>query len=125
VSEGVLDELAKMGPQGAPLVAKLTTASDAELRKLASLYARKGKDATAGIEDALRDGRPAVAGQAAGMRSDAAAKLTPIPLNVLLKAPSPGAVSAVRRDVQNNLAPVEIPVMLKNVPVGTWSRYIP
>lgn len=42
VSEGVLAELEKMGPQGAPLVAKLTKASDAELTKLVTLFGQKG-----------------------------------------------------------------------------------
>ena len=34
VTEGVLVELAKLGPEGAPMIAQLTTASDAELARL-------------------------------------------------------------------------------------------
>jgi chromosome segregation ATPase len=42
VDEGVLAELERMGPEGAPLVAKLTKASDAELSRMVSLYGRQG-----------------------------------------------------------------------------------
>lgn len=46
VSQGTLDELARMGPEGAPLVAQLVNASDAELAKLDDLFERRTKKAT-------------------------------------------------------------------------------
>lgn len=46
VSQGTLDELARMGPEGAPLVAELVKASDTELAKLDDLFSRRTKDAT-------------------------------------------------------------------------------
>ncbi len=45
VSEGTLDELAKMGPEGAPLIADLVRQSDAELAKLEPLFAARSKSA--------------------------------------------------------------------------------
>lgn len=53
VSQGVLDELAKLGPEGAELVAGLTTASDEELSKLEELYGEKGAAATAAFANTL------------------------------------------------------------------------
>ena len=43
VSTGTLDELARMGPEGAPLVAKLVNASDAELARMEELFGRRAK----------------------------------------------------------------------------------
>lgn len=126
VSEGVLAELARMGPEGAPLVAKLTTASDAELTRLVGLYRRKGQDASDELEGAIAAGRPGIAGEVAAIRQDMRDRLTPpIPMRATLSGPTPGQVSAVRRDVQNNMAPVEIPVMLRAVQPSTWSRLVP
>lgn len=126
VDEGVLEELARMGPEGAPLVAGLTKASDKELAKTVDLFKRRGAASTDQLAQGISDGAGKVVGAASGVRARAAGALSPpIPLWVQLNAPSPGAVSAIRRDVQNNLRPVEIPVMLKNVPTSTWSRFIP
>ena len=46
VSAGTLAELARMGPEGAPLVADLVTKSDAELDKMDGLFAQRSKEAT-------------------------------------------------------------------------------
>ena len=43
VSTSTLDELARMGPEGAPLVAKLVDASDAELARMEELFGRRTK----------------------------------------------------------------------------------
>jgi TP901 family phage tail tape measure protein len=46
VSQGTLDELARMGPEGAPLVADLVNRSDAELDEFDDIAARRSKEAT-------------------------------------------------------------------------------
>jgi TP901 family phage tail tape measure protein len=53
VSQGTLDELARMGPEGAPLVAELVNASDAELAKLDELFGRRTKEATGAMAGEL------------------------------------------------------------------------
>jgi hypothetical protein len=126
VSEGTLAELEKLGPQGAPLVAKLTTASDAELGKLVSLMRRKGADASGQLAQGIAAGKPGVAGEVSGIKEDMRRRLASgVSLPVKVTPPPAGQASAIRRDVQNNLRPVEIPVMLRSVPTSTWSRYIP
>ena len=47
VSGTTLAELAKLGPSGAPLVANLVNASDAELARLETAFAARGENATA------------------------------------------------------------------------------
>jgi hypothetical protein len=46
VSQGTLNELSRMGPEGAPLVADLVNRSDAELDKMDGLFALRSKEAT-------------------------------------------------------------------------------
>ena len=46
VSQGTLDELSRMGPEGAPLVADLVNRSDAELAEMDDLFAARSQDAT-------------------------------------------------------------------------------
>jgi TP901 family phage tail tape measure protein len=46
VSQGTLDELARMGPEGAPLVAELVARSDAELDRFDDITAMRSKEAT-------------------------------------------------------------------------------
>lgn len=57
VSADTLDELAKLGPEGAPLVAELVDASAAELAELDSLFARRTASATGAAVDQLRAAR--------------------------------------------------------------------
>lgn len=71
---------------------------------------------------------PAV--EAAALRTRAAAKRAalgdgPITIPTTVGAPPAGAVAQIRRDVQNGLKPVVIPVMLQNVAPSTFSRYVP
>lgn len=63
VSEGVLAELARMGPEAAPLVAGLATATDAELAKLDGLMQRRAEAGVASFEGALSAGAPAATAQ--------------------------------------------------------------
>lgn len=46
VSQGTIDELARMGPEGAPLVADLVNASDAELARFDDVTRARSKEAT-------------------------------------------------------------------------------
>lgn len=64
VSEGTLDKLARMGPEGAPLVAELVNASDAELAKLETLFAARTEGATGAMAAELRLAQPVLAGVA-------------------------------------------------------------
>jgi hypothetical protein len=111
VSEGVLAELEKMGPEGAPLVAKLTTASDAELAKLVSLYSRKGKDATDEMKDALASGKPGIAGEVQDVRDDMKRRLSGrIDVPVGVSGPSSGDLAAMRRQIFNSLSGITVTV---------------
>lgn len=58
VSQGTLDELARMGPEGAPLVAQLVTASDAELAQMEGLFASRSAAATSAWGLQLTQARP-------------------------------------------------------------------
>jgi TP901 family phage tail tape measure protein len=72
VSEGTLDELARMGPEGAPLVAQLVNASDAEIAKLESLFQTRTKAATGALASELLLARPVLTRIAAAAGQDTA-----------------------------------------------------
>lgn len=77
VSEGTLSELARMGPEGAPLVADLVNRSDAELGKMDGLFAARSKEATDAWGAQLTMAQPvlaAIAAKGGKGASDAAAK---------------------------------------------------
>lgn len=61
VSQGTLDELARMGPEGAPLVAELVNASDAELAKMEGLFGQRSKTATDAFANTLNSAAPVIA----------------------------------------------------------------
>lgn len=61
VSQGTLDELAKMGPEGAPLVAQLVSSSDKELKKLDGLFRARTDTATGAIAEVLTNAGPILA----------------------------------------------------------------
>jgi hypothetical protein len=76
VSEGTLDELAKMGPEGAPLVAELVDASDAELARLEAVFAARSSAAAGAFAEQLTLAQPvltAVAQRAGQATADALA----------------------------------------------------
>ncbi|HCS2945849.1 TPA: hypothetical protein OQU49_004471, partial [Shigella flexneri] len=73
VSQGVLDELAKLGPEGAPLVADLVDASDEELARLEDIYGQRSTDATTEFADNLRNSGPVLAEVMRVAGADAAA----------------------------------------------------
>lgn len=72
VSQGVLDELAKMGPEGAPLVADLVNASGEELAKLEGIVAERSEAATGAFAQKLRDSQTVINAAAAQLGQDAA-----------------------------------------------------
>jgi hypothetical protein len=126
VDQGVLEQLARMGPEGAPLVAKLTSASDKELDRMNALFKRQGAAAATGVAESIAAGRPAIGREVQEIREDARRRLSnPVNLPTTITGPGGAAIAAVRRDVQNGLRPVVIPTMLQAVPTSTWSRYIP
>lgn len=75
VSQGTLDELARMGPEGAPLVAQLVTASDEELARMESLFAERTGAATGAFATTLDTSSPIIAAAAAQLGQEAAAEI--------------------------------------------------
>jgi hypothetical protein len=111
VSEGTLAELEKLGPEGAPLIAKLTKASDAELGKLVSLMKRKGADSTEQLAAGINAGRPGVAGQVQEIRDDMRRRLSPrIDVPVGVNGPTAGDLAGVRRGIINGLSGIQVGV---------------
>lgn len=127
VEQGVIEQLARLGPEGAPLVAKLTTASDAELQRLVALYGRAGAAGVAGLATNINAGKPAAVAAGTnvwqGVR-DAAGN----PITIPTKVGTPptggpfgifGIISAVQAAARAN--PVVVPVMLSKVPTSIWA----
>jgi TP901 family phage tail tape measure protein len=79
VSAGTLEELARMGPEGAPLVADLVNRSDAELQRFDDVTAARSAEATAAWGEQLTLAAPVLAAVAAkagqGVVDELAAKL--------------------------------------------------
>lgn len=75
VSQGTLDELARLGPEGAPLVAQLVTASDEQLAELEGVFASRSDGATGAFATAMDTAAPIVAAAAAQLGADAAAEI--------------------------------------------------
>lgn len=79
VSQGTIDELARLGPEGAPLVAELVTASDAELAEMEQLYHERSAAATNAFADNLTRAAPVLAALAGvagqGVADETARKL--------------------------------------------------
>ena len=72
VSQGVIDHLARLGPEGAPLVAQLVNASDEELARLEGVYAQQSTDATNAFAANLRGAGPVLAAIMGKAGTDAA-----------------------------------------------------
>jgi TP901 family phage tail tape measure protein len=58
VSQGTLDQLARLGPEGAPLVEMLVDASDAELARFEELSGQRMEGATDNMADRLAEAGP-------------------------------------------------------------------
>jgi len=72
VSQGTLDELAKLGPEGAPLVAQLVNGTDAQLADLERLMGARTATATGNMADELRNAGPVLAAVAERAGKDTA-----------------------------------------------------
>lgn len=75
VSQGTLDELARMGPEGAPLVAQLVNASDEELARMEALFSERSTAATDAFATALDTSSPIIAAAAAQLGDEAAREI--------------------------------------------------
>lgn len=75
VSEGTLDELAKLGPEGAPLVADLVNASDEELARLEEAFSQRALDATGAFADTLNVSAEVIRAASAQLGDDAAREI--------------------------------------------------
>ncbi len=60
VSQGVLDELSRLGPEGAPLVAGLVDASEDELARMESAFGQGATDAASTFADNLQNAGPVI-----------------------------------------------------------------
>lgn len=75
VSEGTLEELARLGPEGAPLVADLVGASDTELARLEAAFATRSKGATGAMAAEWKLAQPVLTAIAAALGRDTADSL--------------------------------------------------
>ncbi|TLF33228.1 phage tail tape measure protein [Microbacterium sp. 5K110] len=75
VSEGVLSELASLGPEGAPLVAELVNASDEQLAVMEKAFGERSKSGTDAFTSALTNASPIVAAAAAQLGQGAASEI--------------------------------------------------
>ena len=75
VSQGTLDELARMGPEGAPLVAQLVNATDEELARMEALFGERSADALAAFATTLDTASPIIAAAAAQLGEEAAREI--------------------------------------------------
>ena len=60
VSQGVLDELSRLGPEGAPLVAGLVDASEDELSRMEAAFGQGATDAASTFADNLQNAGPVI-----------------------------------------------------------------
>lgn len=75
VSEGTLAELARMGPEGAPLVAQLVDASDDELARLDDVMAQRTGEGVDAFVARLADALPVIQAASAELGQEAAAEI--------------------------------------------------
>ena len=74
-SDGVLSELAAMGPEGAPLVAQLVNATDEQLAVMEQAFGERSEAGTQSFTDALVSASPVIAAAAAQLGQGAAAEI--------------------------------------------------
>jgi len=111
VTEGTLAELEKLGPEGAPLVAKLTKASDEELARLVAVMRRKGADSTEELAAGLRGGKPQVVREVQDVRDDMRRRLTGrIDVPVGVDGPSAGELARIRSGIRQGLSGITVTV---------------
>jgi hypothetical protein len=126
VEQGVLEQLARMGPEGAPLVAKLTKASDAELGRLVSLYSRQGKAAGDGVAEGIIDAGPRVTGNAKDLHGKVDAALSgQVTIPVGVQGPSSGDLAAMRSHIFGALSGMTVTVNAIAQSAFAGGRYTP
>lgn len=74
-SQGVIDELYAMGAEGAPLVAQLVNASDAELERMEGLFGQRSATATGAFANTLYSAAPVIQAASAQLGAGAAAEI--------------------------------------------------
>lgn len=102
VDEGVLAQLARMGPEGAPLVAQLATASDGKLAELVGLMGRQGKASADALATNLGGGVPYIKEEAGklvqAVRDSVTGQDITLPVKVQLDAAQYNAqLAAIRK----------------------------
>lgn len=75
VSDGVLDQLARMGPEGAPLVAQLVDASDDEIARLEGVLGTGAANGVNAFANTLLISGPVIAAAGAQLGAGAAAEI--------------------------------------------------
>lgn len=75
VSQGVIDELAAMGQEGAPLVAGLVDASDEELQRFEDLFGERSASATTAFAENLLGSGAVIAAAAGQLGEEAVAEI--------------------------------------------------
>ena len=112
VTDGVLAELEKMGPQGAPLIAQLATASDAELSRMVELFGRQGAAAAAATAEGITSHTGAVKDAAGQLWSGAARLLGErlvIPVDIESRWDR-STLERIRYDIANEVGTIVVPV---------------
>jgi TP901 family phage tail tape measure protein len=74
-SEGVINELSTLGPEGAPLVEQLVNASDEQLAILESAFAERSEAGTQAFADTLNSARPIIAAAGAQLGQETAMEI--------------------------------------------------
>lgn len=126
---GNAEFLAWVEEQPPAVAAAYAKGSAAERSRIVAAFERNvGAAQGEGIAKGLSASEGSVERAAAAVRGAAKRAAIgdgPIQIPTTVKPPPAGAAAQIRRDVQNAMKPVVIPVMLQNVTPSTWSRYVP
>lgn len=124
VTEGVLAELEKMGPQGAPLIAQLTKATDEELGRLVELFGRQGEAASRAAAQGILAQSGAVK-DAAGQLWNGAARIIGerlvIPVDIEGRW-SKSTIERIRYDIANQVGTIVVPLKPGQSPYSNTSN---
>lgn len=128
VDEGVLAQLERMGPEAAPLIAELTSATDAELVKFVTLTEQQAALAAQAPASAFATQTPAARREAAAMRSAVASELgDPVAIPITLDARyAMSDADRVAYDIRNRIGTIVIPLRAGQSPYANTannSRY--
>ena len=113
VDEGVLAELERLGPEGAPLVASLAKSSRPELNKFVALMAEKSRLAGQQPAEGIDAGKPAAAKAAGGVHQAVVNAITgrgPVHIPTRVDPPSAAQLDWVNRQVRSGIGTIVVPV---------------